>query len=364
VPLHDRLLMGPGPSNPYPEAQAALSRPMLGHLDPEFLGLLDETVDRLRRVFRTRNELTLPISGTGSAGMEACFVNLLEPGDTVIVGVNGVFGERMCEVARRCGAEIVRVDEPWGRAIDPQRLLDAQRRHPEARVLAMVHAETSTGVENHVAPLAALRDTDTLLLVDTVTSLAGIPVEVDEWGIDACYSGTQKCLGVAPGLAPLTFSARAADRLQRRGQPPQSWYLDLGLIGAYVGAARRYHHTAPISMIFSLHAGLGAVLDEGLDAAWTRHRVAGSLLQERLPKLGFTLLAEAGHRLPQLTSCRLPDGLDDAGTRRTLLDRFGIEVGGGLGEFAGKAWRIGLMGHTARERSVLALLGALEELLG
>lgn len=364
VPLLDRLLLGPGPSNPYPEAQLALARPMLGHLDPEFLALLDETADRLRAVFRTANALTLPMSGTGSAGMEACFVNLLEPGDTAIVGVNGVFGERMCEVARRCGADVVRVDEPWGRAIDPQRLLDAQRQHRNARLLAVVHAETSTGVENEIAPLAVLRETETLLLVDTVTSLGGIRVEVDGWGIDACYSGTQKCLGVAPGLAPLTFSERAVARLQARTSPPRSWYLDLGLIGAYVGATRRYHHTAPISMIFSLHAGLGAVLDEGLEAAWTRHRRVGTMLQEALPTLGFTLLAEEGHRLPQLTSCALPGGVDDDATRRALLDRYGIEVGGGLGELAGKAWRIGLMGHSARERSVLTLLGALGHQLG
>src|SRR5438105_3271257 len=259
MPQSERLLLGPGPSNPYPEAVAALTRPVLGHLDPEFLALLDETMERLRSVFRTKNALTLPISGTGSAGMEACFVNLLEPGDTAIVGVNGVFGERMAEVARRCGAEVIRVEESWGRALDPQRLIDAQREHPDARLLAVVHAETSTGVENDIAPLAAIADTDTLLVVDTVTSLAGIPVEVDGWRVDACYAGTQKCLGVPPGLAPLTFGERAVERLRNRSHPPQSWYLDLGLIGAYVGGStRRYHHTAPIVMIYSLHAGLGA----------------------------------------------------------------------------------------------------------
>ena len=207
MPITDRLLLGPGPSNPYPEATAAFARPLLGHMDPEFLAMLDETMARLRTVFRTDNALTLPISGTGSAGMEACFVNLLEPGDTAIVGANGVFGERMCEVARRCGAEVVRVEERWGMPLDPQRLLDAQREHPDARVVAVVHAETSTGVENDIAPLRALQDTDTLLLVDTVTSLGGIPVEIDGWGVDASYSGTQKCLGVPPGLSPVTFSA-------------------------------------------------------------------------------------------------------------------------------------------------------------
>src|SRR5438445_7633207 len=294
MPQSERLLLGPGPSTPYPEAVAALTRPVLGHLDPEFLALLEETMERVRGVFRTKNALTLPISGTGLAGMEACFVSLLVPGDTAIVGVNGVFGERMAEVARRCGADVIRVEEAWGRALDPQRLIDAQRGHPEARLLAVVHAETSTGVENDIAPLAAIADTDTLLVVDTVTSLAGIPVEVDGWRVDACYSGTQKCLGVPPGLAPLTFGERAVERLRNRLHPPQSWYLDLGLIGAYVGGStRRYHHTAPIVMIYSLHAGLGAVLDEGLDAVWERHRRVGGRPPQERPELGLRL--GAGH---------------------------------------------------------------------
>lgn len=358
--LPDRLLMGPGPSNPYPEVVAAFTQPLLGHLDPEFLHILDETCDRLRTVFGTTNALTLPISGTGSAGMEACFVNLVEPGDTVIVGVNGVFGERMCEVARRAGAEVLRVDAPWGEAIDPQRLLDAHAAAPHARLLAVVHAETSTGVENHVEPLRALQATDTLLLVDAVTSLAGIPLDVDGWGIDACYSGTQKCLGVPPGLSPVTFSARAVERISTRSTPVQSWYLDLGLIGDYVGTARKYHHTAPTGMIVGLHAGLGAVLDEGLDAVWTRHRDVGTALQTALVERGFSLIAPDGARLPQLTSVRLPDGVDEATLRKRLLAEYSIEVGGGLGAFAGTAWRIGLMGHTARPRSVTALLGALD----
>ena len=364
MPITDRLLLGPGPSNPYPEATAALARPLLGHMDPEFLAILDETMARLRTVFRTENSLTLPISGTGSAGMEACFVNLLEPGDTAIVGANGVFGDRMCEVARRTGADVVRVEERWGLPLDPQRLLDAQREHPDARVVAVVHAETSTGVENDIAPLRALHDTDTLLIVDTVTSLGGIPVEVDGWGVDASYSGTQKCLGVPPGLSPLTFSDRAVARLQSRDRAPQSWYLDLSLIANYVaGASRVYHHTAPVAMIFALHAALGAVLDEGLEAAWARHRAVGTRLQAELPGLGFRLVVPEGHRLPELTTAWLPDGADDATLRKALLETYGIEVGGGLGEFAGKAWRIGLMGNSARERSVTTLLGALRELL-
>jgi alanine-glyoxylate transaminase/serine-glyoxylate transaminase/serine-pyruvate transaminase len=359
----DRLLLGPGPSNPYPEVMEAFQRPVLGHLDPDFLVVLDEIADRLRAAFQTTNALTLPISGTGSAAMEACFVNLLEPGDTAILGVNGVFGERMCEVARRCGAEVVRVDEAWGRAIDPQRLLDARAAHSSARLLAVVHAETSTGVENEIAPLRALQETDTLLCVDTVTSLGGIPVEVDAWGVDAVYSGTQKCLGVPPGLAPVSFSARAVERVRSRSVPAQSWYLDLGLLADYVGTARRYHHTAPISMLYALHAGLGVLLDEGLEASWERHRRVGTLLQETLPGLGFQPFAQE-RRLPQLTSVWLPEGVDDAKVRSELRTRYDIEVGGGLGALAGKGWRIGLMGHSAREQSVTTLVGALRGLLG
>src|SRR5260370_5530766 len=324
--ITDRLLVGPGPSNPYPEATTALTRPMLGHLAPEFLALLDETMARLRTVFRTDHALTFPVSGTGSAGMEACFVNLLEPGDTAIVGVNGVFGERMCEVARRCGADVVRVEAAWGRALDPDQLLDVQRAHPHARLLAVVHAETSTGVENDVAALEVLRKTDTLFVVDAVTSLGGIPLEVDGWGIDACYSGTQKCLGVSPGLSPLTLSDRARERIRTRTRPPQSWYLDLGLIEKYVsGPQRAYHHTAPVAMIMSLHAALGAILDEGLDAVWARHRRVGARLQHTLPRLGFRLLAADRHRLPQLTSAWLPDGADDATLRNELLETSALE---------------------------------------
>lgn len=352
--------MGPGPGNPYPEAIAALGRPLLGHLDAEFLALLDETCERLRSVMRTSNARTLPISGTGSAGMEAAFVNTVGPGDVVVVGVNGVFGERMCDVAARCGAEVVRVDAPWGTPLDPRALLDA---HPSPKVIAVVHAETSTGVRNEIEDLGAGKG-DALLLVDCVTSLGGIPVEVDGWGVDLAYSGTQKCLGVPPGLAPLTINNRAWERRIAR---PQSWYLDLGMIGDYAttDGARKYHHTAPISMIFSLHAGLGAVLDEGLEQVWARHGACGALLHEGLTKLGFALFAEEGHRLPELTTVWVPESLgDEAGARRTLLERYGIEVGGGLGDFAGKVWRIGCMGHTARPRNVTLLLGALTEVMG
>lgn len=359
----DRILMGPGPCNPYPEVAEALARPMLGHLDPEFLALLDETGERLRQVFRTTNPLTFPISATGSAGMEAAFVNVVAPGDVVVVGVNGVFGERMCDVAARCGAQVVRVEAPWGRPLDPQAVLDA---HPSPKVIALVHAETSTGVRNDVTCVGAARG-DALLVVDCVTSLAGIPVEIDGWQVDIAYSGTQKCLGAPPGLAPFTASPRAMQQMLER---PQSWYLDLGMIARYVTGegARAYHHTAPISMVFALHAALGAVLDEGLEAAWERHRRCGEALQDGLEALGLELFAEEGHRLPQLTSVwvpldRLPPGVDEPAARRLLLDRYGIEVGGGLGRYAGRVWRIGCMGHTARMRNVTLLLGALEELL-
>jgi alanine-glyoxylate transaminase/serine-glyoxylate transaminase/serine-pyruvate transaminase len=351
--------MGPGPCNPYPEVVQAMGRPMLGHLDPEFLAILDETCDRLRQVFRTENALTLPISGTGSAGMEAAFVNLVEPGAVVVIGVNGVFGERMCDVAGRCGAEVVRVEAPWGRALDPDQLLAA---HPNPAIIALVHAETSTGVRNDVEAVCAGKG-EALVLVDCVTSLGGIPVEIDRWGVDVAYSGTQKCLGVPPGLAPLTMGERAA---ARRVEKPRSWYLDLGMIGKYTtaGQARTYHHTAPISMVLGLHAGLGALLDEGLEASWERHAACGLQLQEGLPKLGFELFAEEGHRLPELTTVWVPEGIDEAAVRRRLLEGYGIEVGGGLGEFVSKVWRVGCMGHTARTRNVALLLGALREVLG
>ena len=359
--ISDRILMGPGPCNPYPEAVQALGKPMLGHLDPEFIALLDETNARLRTAFATSNALTFPVSGTGSAGMEASIVNFVGSGDTVVVGVNGVFGGRMVDVVRRTGATAIAVDHEWGQPVDVQRMLDA---HPNPAMYAMVHAETSTGVESDIAAMGANKG-DALLLADCVTSLGGVDLRIDEWSVDIAYSGTQKCLGVAPGLAPLTVSDRALERMLPK---PPSWYLDLNMIAAYVtgSGARAYHHTAPISMIMSLHAGLGAVLDEGLEvgsrpAPGGRRRSQGRACR----KLGFSLFAAEGHRLPQLTTVRIPDTVaDEAGVRRTLLDEFGIEVGGGLGPVAGTVWRIGCMGHTARPRNVTTLLGALAEIVG
>jgi alanine-glyoxylate transaminase/serine-glyoxylate transaminase/serine-pyruvate transaminase len=360
VGISDRLLMGPGPSNPYPEVAMALAGPVFGHLDPQFLRLLDSTNDRLRSVFATTNSLTLPVSGTGSAGMEASFVNFVRPGDPVVVGVNGVFGERMCDVAERHGAEVVRVDAEWGQALDPAQVLAA---HPSPAVIAVVHAETSTGVRNSIAPLGHAKG-DALLLVDMVTSLGGIEVAVDDWSVDIAYSGTQKCLGVPPGLSPLTVSPRALERIVER---PTSWYLDLNLLARYVndssGRGRVYHHTAPVTMVAALHAGLGAVLDEGLEAAWQRHATCGKLLQDGLEGLGLELLVAPEARLPQLTTVKIPDTADEAAIRRELLGTYGIEIGAGAGKLAGEVWRIGCMGNTARPRNVFALLGALEEVL-
>lgn len=362
--LVDRVLLGPGPSNPYPEATAALAAPLLGHLDPVFLTLLDETCARLRTAWGTENARTLPLSGTGSIGMEAAFANFVHPGDVVVVAVNGLFGNRMVDVAGRYGAEVVRVDHPWGEPVDPERVLAA---HPAPKIVAAVHAETSTGVRSDIDQLAAAvreRDPDVLVLADCVTSIAGIEVAVDEWGVDIAYAGTQKCLGVAPGLAPFTVSERA---WAARVTNPPTWYLDLGLIGAYVdGSAggRTYHHTAPVAMIASLHAGLGRILDEGLPAVYERHAAAGRRLHEGLGELGLELFVRDGHRLPELTTVRVPDGVDSAKVRATLLTEYNIEIGAGVGEFASTVWRIGLMGHNARLERAELVLAALRRVLG
>ena len=359
----ERILMGPGPGNPHPSVVAALTEPMVGHLDPAFLATLDETNARLRTAFGTDNALTFPVSGTGSAGMEIGFVNLVRPGDPVVVGVNGVFGGRMVDVAERCGAEVIPVEVPWGQPVPPDALLGA---HPDPAIIAVVHAETSTGVRSDLEALGAGKG-EALLLVDCVTSIGGIALDVDAWGIDVAYAGTQKCLAVPPGLAPLTVSDRARERLVER---PRSWYLDLSLIAGYVESdgGRAYHHTAPISMIRALNAGLGALLDEGLDIAWSRHAACGEALRAGLVERGFELFAAEGHRLPQLTTVvvpqdRLPADLDEAGVRRRLLEDYHIEIGGGLGPVAGRVWRIGCMGHTARLRNVALLLAALDDLL-
>jgi alanine-glyoxylate transaminase/serine-glyoxylate transaminase/serine-pyruvate transaminase len=358
-PGAERVLMGPGPSGVPSSVLLAMARPTIGHLDPVFLTLMDEVRARLQRLFATANELTLAVSGTGSAGMEALFVNLVEPGDKVLVARNGVFGGRMADVAARCGAEVVVIDEPWGRAFDPARVIAAIEQHDPA-VVAIVHAETSTGVHQPLDGLSdACRARDALLLVDCVTSLGGMPVEVDAWGIDAAYSGTQKCLSCPPGLAPITLGPRAVARLDRRTRPVQSWYLDLGMVRRYWGGERAYHHTAPINMLFALHEALGLVLDEGLEPRFARHRAMHDRLRAGLAELGIGYVSQEGHHLPMLNAVRIPDGVDDAAFRRHLLDEYQLEIGGGLGDLKGKAWRIGLMGHSASRANVDLLLSAL-----
>ena len=363
----DRLLLGPGPSPVPPSVLAAQARPVVGHLDPWFLGCMDEVVAMLRQVLRTDNHLTFPVSGTGSAGMEAAIVNVVEPGDTVVVGVNGVFGGRLADTARRAGAEVVELVEPWGRVVPAERVEAALADHPDAKAVALVHAETSTGAHQPLADVGRLlADTPTLLVVDAVTSLGGVPLEVDDWHLDVVYGGTQKCLSVPPGLAPLTFSPRAEAVLDARRTPVQSWYLDVTAIRRYWGqaadAGRAYHHTAPISAIFGLHEGLRLVLDEGLASRWARHAEVGERFQAAMTDRGCSLLAQPGHRLPQLTAVGWPDGVDEGTLRRRLLAEHGIEVGGGLGEFAGSAWRVGLMGHGATHAAVDRLLAALDDL--
>jgi alanine-glyoxylate transaminase/serine-glyoxylate transaminase/serine-pyruvate transaminase len=360
--IRDRRLFGPGPSNPYPEATAALAEPLLGHLDPVFLELMDETCDLLRQAWGTANARTLPISATGSAGMEAAFVNTVHPGDVVVVAVNGLFGQRMCDVAARCGAEVVPVEHEWGQPVDVQRVVEA---HASPAIIAAVHAETSTGVRSDIAALGAAKG-DALLLTDAVTSIGGIELRADDWGVDIGYAGTQKCLGVAPGLAPFTINDRA---FERRVERPQSWYLDLGLLGGYVGEAqakgggRTYHHTAPVAMVASLHGGLTRIAEEGLEAVWARHQEAGDTLHAGLQEMGMELFAAEGHRLPELTTVKVPDGVDSAAVRRYLLERHDIEIGAGVGEFAATVWRIGLMGHNATRANALLVLAALRDAL-
>ena len=357
----ERHLFGPGPSNPYPEATSALALPLLGHLDPEFLRVMDETCERLRTVWGTANARTLPLSATGSAGMEAAFVNTVTEGDVVVVAVNGLFGQRMCDVAGRCGAEVIAVEHTWGQPVDVDRVLSA---HSSPKVIAAVHAETSTGARSDIAALGAGKG-DALLLTDAVTSIGGIELRADDWGVDVGYAGTQKCLGVAPGLAPFTINDRA---FERRVVKPRSWYLDLGLLGGYVGEAsgsggRTYHHTAPTAMVASLHAGLGRILDEGLENVWARHEEAGRLLQDGLVERGLELFAAEGARLPELTTVKVPEGVDSAEVRKILLERHGVEIGAGAGSYAATVWRIGLMGHNARPDAVLLVLAALDDAL-
>jgi len=366
-PHERRLLLGPGPSNVHPRVLNAMAQPLYGHLDPAFLAILDEVQRGLRELFGTANPLTLPLSATGSAGMEACLCNLLEPGDEIVVGVAGVFGARMSEVAERIGARVTRVETEPGTILSDDEMIDAIRR-VRPRAVAFVHAETSTGVCQPVANLArAANEVGALVVLDCVTSLAGLPVELDDWGIDAAYSGTQKCLSCPPGLSPVSFSERAVARAASRKQKVQSWYLDINLLAGYFGGERVYHHTAPISAIFGLAEGLRIVAEEGMPGRTERHYEAAAALVEGLAEFGMEPLVAAEHRLPMLTALRLPKplrGAEEAKLRRRLLDRWGIEVGAGLGALAGRIWRVGLMGENARIANVEALLCALRRELG
>lgn len=358
-----RTLMGPGPSDIHPRVLQALAKSTVGHLDPYYLELMDDLQELLRRLFRTQNHMTFAVSATGSAGMEATVVNLVERGDTMLVCVNGVFGARMADVAERCGAEVVKLERPWGEVFTADEVKEAVARS-SPKVVGLVMAETSTGAAQPLAEISqVVHDAGALLLVDAVTALGGMPVEVDQWDIDAVYSGTQKCLSCPPGLAPVSFSSRALGVISSRKTKVQSWYLDVSMLASYWGSERAYHHTAPINMTYALYEALRLVHDEGLENCFARHLLNHRALKAGLAALGIRYAADERYQLPMLNAVRIPEGIDDATVRGALLNRFGIEIGGGLGAFKGKVWRIGLMGYGSRRANVMVLLSALEQLL-
>lgn len=361
----NRILLGPGPSNIHPRVQMAMLAPMIGHLDPYFVTIMEDTTRMLRKVFRTQNELTFPISGTGSAGMEAGFDNFLEPGDIAIIGSCGLFGDRMIDNAQRTGADVIPVNAGWGNIIEPEAIEKALKSQKKVKLVAIVHAETSTGVLQPLEDISKLcKQYDALFLVDTVTSLGGHEVAVDDWGIDICYSGTQKCLSCPPGLAPFTVNPKALNILKNRITKVKSWYLDLALLSTYWSTGTRfYHHTAPVSMIYALHEALGLIIDEGIEQRVKRHLLNGAALHAGLEAMGLKLHAQQGHRLSSLTTVVIPEGIDDLKVRQQLLDEYNIEIGGGLGPLKSKVWRIGLMGYSSSEENVLLILGALDKLL-
>jgi len=359
----ERVLMGPGPSDVPPRVLQAMSAPCIGHLDPYFLSVMDETQQLLRFLFQTENALTIPVSGTGSAGMETCFVNLVEPGDEVVVGVNGVFGTRMCDIVNRLGGKLTRIDAEWGRAIDPEAILKAVKgRSP--KLVAVVHAETSTGVCQPLEEIKRIAaDAGALFLVDAVTSLGGVNIALDTLGIDAAYSGTQKCLSCPPGLSPVSFSQNAMDVLGNRKTPVVSWYLDMSMVSSYWGAERKYHHTAPVNMIYALREALRIIAEEGLEARFARHQLNHRALVAGVEAMGLSMLVPEDERLTTLNTITIPEGADDLKVRKRLLSEYGIEIGGGLGDLAGKIWRVGLMGHASRQRNVFLFLATLEGIL-
>jgi alanine-glyoxylate transaminase/serine-glyoxylate transaminase/serine-pyruvate transaminase len=357
-----RILLGPGPSNVHPRVYQAMMAPVLGHLDPDFLHIMDETKDLLRAVFRTQNEETIAVSGTGSAGMEAGVANLIEPGERAVVCICGFFGDRIAEMASRYGAEVTRVEAESGRIIEPEAVEVALKAAGRTKLVAIVHAETSTGIHQPLEDIVRLaHEHGALLMADTVTSLGGCEVAVDDWGIDACHSASQKCLSCPPGMAPLTLSPRAAAALHSRETKVRSWYLDMTLLDNYWGGKRAYHHTAPMTMVYALREGLRLVLEEGLEARVDRHQRNAQALRAGLEAMGLTLHAQEGYRLPLLTSVRIPEGIEDVKLRRALLYGHNIEIGGGLGPLAGMVWRIGLMGVSSSAENVLAVLAALEQ---
>lgn len=357
-----RTLMGPGPSDVPPRVLGALGRPTLGHLDPQFIAMMDEVKAYLQTAFQTSNELTIPVSAPGSAGMETCFQNLLEPGDNVLICINGVFGTRMVEVAERCGASVSTIDFAWGEAVDPAKVDAKLTEMDDVTVLAFVHAETSTGALSDAKALCELaRKHGCLSLVDAVTSLGGVELRVDDWGIDAIYSGSQKCLSCVPGLSPVSFSDKAVAKIKARTSKCVSWFLDLSLVMGYWGenAKRSYHHTAPVNSLYALHESLLILLEQGMENSWAKHAAHHASLAAGLESLGLTFIVDKAHRLPQLNSVFVPDGLDEAAVRGTLLNDYNLEIGAGLGAFAGKAWRIGLMGHACRRDNVVLCITAL-----
>ncbi|MCG9627896.1 alanine--glyoxylate aminotransferase family protein [Vibrio mediterranei] len=365
VPPH-RTLMGPGPSDIYPQVLQALSRPTIGHLDPLFIGMMDELKVLLKYAFQTQNDFTIAVSAPGSAGMETCFVNLVEPGDKVIVCRNGVFGERMRENVVRCGGEAIVVEDEWGAPVSVAKVEQAIAEHPDAKIVAFVHAETSTGAVSDAQALGSLaKQNDMLTIVDAVTSLGGVPLLVDEWQLDAVYSGSQKCLSCVPGLSPVTLSPAAIEVIKSRKTTVQSWFLDQSLVlGYWSGEGKRsYHHTAPVNSLYALHESLVLLKNEGLENAWQRHKDMHLLLKEGLEQLGLSFVVEEDSRLPQLNAVYLPEGVDDAAVRSQLLEQYNLEIGAGLGALAGKAWRIGLMGYGARRENVALCLKALETVL-
>lgn len=361
-----RTLMGPGPSDVSPRVLEAMSRPTLGHLDPAFVGMMDEVKAMLQYAFQTKNELTMPVSAPGSAGMETCFVNLVEPGDKVIVCQNGVFGGRMKENVERAGAIPIMVMDDWGKPVDPNKVEDALQTYPDAKLLAFVHAETSTGAQSDARTLVKLaHEHDCLTIVDAVTSLGGTPLDVDGWEIDAIYSGTQKCLSCVPGISPVSFGERAVDKIKNRQTKVQSWFMDMNLVMGYWGggAKRAYHHTAPVNTLYALHESLVMLQEEGLENAWARHARNHQALRAGVEAMGLRFVVDEAYRLPQLNSVSIPEGVDEAAVRNELLQRYGLEIGAGLGALAGKIWRIGLMGFASNEKNVLNCLGALDAVL-